>query len=553
MIGAVLVGLDRKQNPNISSSLVSKVQSAFVEATNLALQESQADLESTGNQALAFVLGHVFGLLSDVHKRATRSDLLLPVLMEVVFSSNEGLQHGYWLGIIDRDIRQVDDTTFGWPASSSTFRNLQAMAGRPLLPSLGPLSRVIAYCIENAHAHASLALVVDRLAYFARILAVSWRQNKLSEVDATEDVNFLDQETRDVTLPLLWQVLRMSLYSTTILLNAVFGRVMADRTPSIRQMVPALCLNTLHILRNLYFVSSRLGETSSQQYTFVNLTAIDILSQYPSQAEAFINDIAPPHLGQIPSHPLDRNLDLFFLNTAEHLTLVLTSQTNENLVLAAAIPYLIVQENHALTVIFEAAHSATLSVLAAPQNGDIAARQIPFYTDTLLSCFPKVISSRQFRLAFRTLLRISSLPSPLAQTQPLLSAVLLDSVLQKAQNASQAILPQPAHESQDIPQPALSEQAILLMAVIDGLSFIEPALLQEWLPLTASALNHVPDPAMRQQCLDRFWEALSGGEMDVERAAVCHSWWSAQTGSPNPMPTSEALKSADLDQVDGRL
>jgi hypothetical protein len=35
---------------------------------------------------------------------------------------------------------------------------------------------------------------------------------------------------------------------------------------------------------------------------------------------------------------------------------------------------------------------------------------------------------------------------------------------------------------------------------------------------------------MRTTCVERFWEALSGGEMDMERAYFCVLWWSTRGG-----------------------
>ena len=137
------------------------------------------------------------------------------------------------------------------------------------------------------------------------------------------------------------------------------------------------------MLRDLYFISSRLGVNSFTQYTFVYLTAIDILSQYPAQAEAFLREIQPAEAGCIPQHPLDRCLDLYFLNTAEHFTLVLTPKANEELLIAAATPYLGVGGDQRLLEIFEAAHSTVLAVLAAPQTADLVAKHIYTYVDVL--------------------------------------------------------------------------------------------------------------------------------------------------------------------------
>jgi len=143
------------------------------------------------------------------------------------------------------------------------------------------------------------------------------------------------------------------------------------------------------MLRNLYFVSSRLGQNASTQYTFVNLTAIDILSQYPGLAETFLRNIKPSKMGEIPEHPLERCLDLFFLNTAEHFTLVLSPEANEELLISAALPYLAKGGDNRLLEIFEAAHSVVLAVLASPRSAEIAAKHLPYYIDNLFAvCLP---------------------------------------------------------------------------------------------------------------------------------------------------------------------
>ena len=35
---------------------------------------------------------------------------------------------------------------------------------------------------------------------------------------------------------------------------------------------------------------------------------------------------------------------------------------------------------------------------------------------------------------------------------------------------------------------------------------------------------------MRDICVDRFWDVLSSGEMDVDRAHYCVTWWSTKGG-----------------------
>lgn len=139
----------------------------------------------------------------------------------------------------------------------------------------------------------------------------------------------------------------------------------------------------LKILRHLCFISSRLGTYTLSQYSFAYLAAIDVLSQYPMCAEAFLNEIQPTEIGAIPQHPLDRSMDLYFLNTAEHLAFVLDTDTAKELLTPAASPYLIIDGEPGLMKIFEAAHSVMLGVLATPHNVDLASSQIETYASLL--------------------------------------------------------------------------------------------------------------------------------------------------------------------------
>lgn len=142
-------------------------------------------------------------------------------------------------------------------------------------------------------------------------------------------------------------------------------------------------MKSLHILRNFCFVSALMG--SSSQYTFVSLTSIDILAQHPVLSQQFLTEIRPTEAGRIPAHPLDRCLDLYFLNTAEHFSLVLTPDVNEELLISAALPYLSSGADSRLIEIFEAAHSVTLSVLAAPKSAEMASRYLELYVKNLFS------------------------------------------------------------------------------------------------------------------------------------------------------------------------
>ncbi|KAI9815520.1 MAG: hypothetical protein M1827_002654 [Pycnora praestabilis] len=532
VIGGLVLGFGGHDRNALSHRMTSVLQGALVTATNLALTEVMGDVGLEGH-CIVMVINHTFELLSDGERAQINYNYLLPVLMGSAFFSSEGLQSGYFLGIIDADITQVAGKKFTWSAKSSTFFQVKKMSSRPLVSSMGPLSRLIAHCADNVSDPSLLHTLVDDLSGFARTLTVQWRQNKLSEIDISEEPMFLDQEAL-TTLPVLWQILKTAMFATVVVLRGIMGRILSDQKLAADESAPTVATRALDSLRNLYFISSRLGSNAFSQYTFVSLTAIDILSKYPYHAEAFLIDIRPCDLGRIPGHPLDRCLDLYFLNTAEYFTLVLPLKVNEDLLVAAATPYLASGGNNHLLEIFEAAHSVMLAVLAAPQSADLAAKHLPFYVDALFKVFPQNLSSRQFRLAFKTLLRITTPPSPLSASQPFLPSILLELLYHRALHASSAPLPPPITGSVDQGSNpndvALSEQVVLTLTLLDTFQFLPVNVLTEWLPLVADLVNIIDDEGMARTCRERFWEVLSSGELDVERAEMCVAWWSTRGG-----------------------
>ena len=297
-----------------------------------------------------------------------------------------------------------------------------------------------------------------------------------------------------------------------------------------------IALQTLHMLRNLYFISSRLGANAFSQYTFVYMAALDILSRYPVQAEAFLREIRPTSTGQIPQHPLDRCLDLYFLNTAEHLTTTVTPDLNEELVINAATTYLGLGGDLRLLELFEAAHSAMLTIFSSPHNTALLEKHIMSYIDVLFNVFPRNLSPRQFRMAIKVLVRVTSRPYPTSRDQPLLAPTILELVLFRLRTASPTPLPEITAPSSNDQQNqegeglALSEQAVLVLALIDALALLSIDQLEEWLITVAESLQSVQDPDQLQICRQRFWEALSAGEMDVERASLCVNWWGTKEG-----------------------
>lgn len=528
LLGGLLLGFEGNGDVRLPPDLRNKIEVALVTASNLALQEKDG-MDANNQHCVVFVLNTVFPLLSDYNRSQVNYDLFLPELIDSAYFSREGLEHGYWLGTIDADIRQASRMQFNWNQKSNSAIRVQQIRSKILVASLGPLSRLVAHSIENVRDPNLLISSLSRLAEFSHNIALSWRQNKLSELAPSEEAEFLDDETRRTTFPELLQLLRNVMFSIVIALRAISGRVLTDSTVSSDSRAPTLAIQTLHIFRDLYFISHRFGQHSSSQYIFVNYTAIDILNQFPAQAEAFLTSVRSPEAGKIPAHPLDRLNDLFFLNTAEHFTLVLRPEANTELLINTAMPYVTTNGDRRLDELYEAAHSVLLAVFAAPQNGAVSAQHIPFYIETLLQSFPTSLSSRQFRLAVKSLMQVSAPYTPVASAMPHLQEVILDIVRSRVPEASEVLL-QPTDPALVESANQVSEKSVLVMVIIENLRYISSHILTEWLVIAAEQLQRLKDPVQRNECQRRFWEALSGGEMDVKRAAICVAWWTSHGG-----------------------
>ena len=533
VIGGLLLGFGPVEDETLSRSMRNTVEQALTNAINLSLEEVPED-DELGQQTIALVVNHCFPLLSDLERAQIDYDRLLPVLIQSILHSGEGLRSAYFLGVIDLEVQPTAKKHFLWPERSQSFHRLQQIASSPLVASLGPLSRLIGHSVEHVQDPWLVTAVIDELADFAKTLHLQWRQNKLSEVDASEEQEFLAAETLSITMPVLWKLLRSTLFAAVIILRSALGRLLGDGALATDEVAPGVATQALQILRSLYFITTRSGSATFSQYTFVNLTATDVLSAYPQQAESLLRSIKPTEVGSIPQHPLERNLDLFFLNTAEHFTLVLPSHTTEHLLVPAASPYLAAGGNNHLLRIFEAAHSVMLAAFSSPQNAALTSQHLPYYVNTLFAVFPANLSAHQFRLAFKTLIQITTLPAPLSQSQRMLSATLLELLYERACRASRD--PMPPQPAASTPEAALedpvqlSEQAVLVLTVIDTLTRLPLNLLDEWLPLSAELLNMIDDVAMREYCKEHFWHVFVAGGMDPDRSQVCHGWWSSSGG-----------------------
>lgn len=527
VLAGMLMGFEGQDRQGLPGGMRGTLEQAVVTAANLALRSLSRE-PPVAAAAVVLALNYAFPLLSDAARGSVECDALLPVAVRAMVGE-PGFEGGTCLGLIELDVGQAGQR-LDWPETSLSYAAIRQLSSKPLVEAAGPLSRLVAFAIEEAKDYRLALQAQDELVAFTARLLEQWQQGRLSGVDISDEALCLTELTLQGTWPVLWRLLTNILFAVVAVLRSVTARVLLD--PHLRNdaMAPAVASKTLHIYRNLYFISSR-GNDSFQVYTFSYLTSLDILARYSEPSAIFLKEALLSNTGLPPVHALHRTLDLFYLNTAEHLPLNLSPEACESLIIKPATVYLSQSSppSKRMVDLFEAAHSAVLSVLSCPQNGPIAVKMAPYYAETLLTSFPSHISPRQFRLAFRTLMQILSPPFPVSASNPELAETLLEMVRFRIPTAGQGYLPA-AHDQDQSAQSPMSEQSALVLTLIDSLPFLALSILEDWMTIISIALHEIHDTAMREGAKERLWEILGSGELDVERAAIGVAWWGTKGG-----------------------
>lgn len=228
VLGGLLLGFGPIEDEALSRSMRSTLEGVLIAAADLALEEVHQTANELGQHSIVLVLNHCFATLSDGERKRLDYDSLLPLLLTSVLQSSEGLGSAYFLGTVDVDVHQVSAQKFNWPAMSASYNQTQAILQSPLVSSLGPLARLIGHTIEHVTDPWLVTSAVNDLETFARTLHMQWRHNKLSEIDASEEHLYLENETLTTTLPALWKLLRSTLFATVIIMRSVVGRMLGD-------------------------------------------------------------------------------------------------------------------------------------------------------------------------------------------------------------------------------------------------------------------------------------------------------------------------------------
>ncbi|KAI0010184.1 hypothetical protein F4779DRAFT_326281 [Xylariaceae sp. FL0662B] len=549
VLTGILMGMESEERRSLSWSLRSTLEQAVIKAASLAL-EDPIGTGRLGRDATVLALTYALPLLSESNKQMLHCNVLLPAILEAMLG-DEGFQHGDFISSITGDVPFEQNPS--WRINSPSIARLQRLESRPLAQNMGPLSRLAAYAVQYATDSSIVLHTQDELLGFTAGLLEQWSNCSLSHIDLSVEAVTLSPDILQGPWPMLWGLFKKIMYAVVVILQPIVGRSLLD--PHIRNdiVAPVVAAKTLHTLHNISFISTRQGASSFQVYTFTYLASLDTLTRYPNACVSYLQETQPaPQTGDVPS-PVTQALLLFYLNTAEHLPLSLPTPACESLIIAPATAHLsptswLTSPSNdppsALTLeLFESAHSAVLSALSCPQHSILTASLIPFYIDTLLAAFPSRISPRQFRLAFRTVMQITSPPYPISTTHPSLSETLLETVRFRAvdggasthplmPSSSPSPLPHPSSSTSST-DPPLSEQAALVLALIDALPYAPLPAMDEWLARAAEAANAIAGAdhsRMRDVARRRFCDVLAGPEMDVERAARGVAWWGSRGG-----------------------
>lgn len=226
VFAGLLQGFESQGRREIAKSLHTKLQYALVTATNLSLRENPQGI-SVINPGLIFAISLVFEILDQRHKICIDHGLLLPMLTSAMFFTDDGLRQGYFLSTADADIVEGAGQKFHWSIKSPSYRQLRSVASSPFVAALGRLSRLAAFSIGQVEDITVLVRLLHNLSEFARSLSVQWRQNKLSEIDTSEETLFLSAETLKIPVLLLWRVLRTAIFSIVVILSSCTGRLLS--------------------------------------------------------------------------------------------------------------------------------------------------------------------------------------------------------------------------------------------------------------------------------------------------------------------------------------
>ena len=278
------------------------LEDAFCRAVNLSVESGSAAATAPGggisakpgkgleSDVLSLILSHSINHLSPRATTLIDYDALLPVVVRSIFYSSEGFQSGYFLSKIENDV-VMRDGLLSWPAKSNSLLELQHRLSRPLFTSMSSVARLASTCVRESKSPGSIHILLDRMNEFTQTLTAQWNMTRLSGVSLVDEPRLIDPESRRATMPVVWQMLKMFLFTAVLVVSEVSTRLVKEEEWNEGRKVVASKI--LYMLRGLYFITSRLGTQGFTSYNFVYMSSIDILGMHKEEAEKWVRSVAP--------------------------------------------------------------------------------------------------------------------------------------------------------------------------------------------------------------------------------------------------------------------
>lgn len=231
VLAGLLYGCQSRGRHKQTGRLRTALQEALINAVNVSLQD-KLHKNAITDLGLVIALSQVFEFLEKEQKVILDHNSLLPMLGWAIFLSDHGLHQGYFLSAVDADVLEGPAKKLNWSTNSHSYRRIQSVAASPIVTALGSLSQLMAFSIACASETFRISRMLQDLVEFSTSLCIQWRQNKLSEIDGSEEVDFLTDKTLRTPLPLLWRILRSGLYTIVSILTAYTGRLLGEHLQS---------------------------------------------------------------------------------------------------------------------------------------------------------------------------------------------------------------------------------------------------------------------------------------------------------------------------------
>ena len=87
------------------------------------------------------------------------------------------------------------------------------------------IARLAGIAVKEARDVRAIHALLDRLSEFSQTLVTQWKMNRLSQVSMVDEPDLIDIDSRKQTIPVVWQILKMVLFTTILVLQELATRL----------------------------------------------------------------------------------------------------------------------------------------------------------------------------------------------------------------------------------------------------------------------------------------------------------------------------------------